>query len=446
MPIHRSVKTLISKAGWHAYNTYRKGVHYHFKLSRAAALLDAPRETIEAYQAERLEKLLQHAYQTTSYYRELLKTETPDISQIPPLEKQDIREQLERLCSTAFTEEQRIENATGGATGTPLTFYQDRNYWNQRNLSVYYFDRWAGWNFGQPQLVIWGAPVDLEDDGHWKRRLGNFWRNQRWLNGFHLTDKAMLAVFEQMDQSPPQTILAYPSSLYQFATFLSDNGLIPKWNLKGIITSAEMLYPHYRALVEIIFKAEVHNRYGGREVGLIGMECAEGRMHINCRDIYLEIDSPDPYSEPGEILVTQLNNYAMPFIRYRIGDVGRLSDEPCPCGNGLPILAELLGRTTATFRTRMGTFIHGGYFTRQFYGVKGVNQFQIIQETLKHCVLKVVVNGQWTEATHRHLVQCIQKVLGEDVVVTVKFVEDIPVPASGKRQYTISKVGAPATH
>ena len=440
MPIHRFTKKLLSKAAWHAYNTYRKGVHYPFKCLRAAALLDAPRETIEAFQAKRLEKLLRHAYRTTPYYHKLLKTETPDISQIPPLEKQDIREQLENLCSTAFTAAQRIQNATGGSTGTPLQFYQDRNYWNQRNLSVYYFDRWAGWNFGDPQLIIWGAPADFKNDGHWEHRLGNFWRNQYWLNGFHLTDQAMLTTFEQMNRYPPRTILAYPSSLYQFALFLSENALIPQWNVKGIITSAEMLHPHYRALAEIVFKAKVYNRYGGREVGLIGMECAEGRMHINCRDLYLEIDSPDPYSEPGEILVTQLNNYAMPFIRYRIGDIGRFSDESCPCGNNLPVLAELLGRTTATFRTKTGTFVHGGHFTRQFYGLKGVNQFQLIQETFKHCVLKLVVSTQWEEETRDVLVQKIQRILGEDVVVTVKLVEDIPLSPSGKREYTISKV------
>jgi len=440
MPIRRYAKTLFSKTAWHAYNSYRKGARYRSRFSQTAAVLDAPRETIAAFQNEQLEKLLRHAYQTTPYYRELLKTETPELSQIPPLEKKNIRAQLDELCSTAFTADQRIENATGGSTGTPLVFYQDRNYWNQRNLSVYYFDRWAGWKFGEPQLIIWGAPVDLKDDGHWKHRLGNFWRNQYWLNGFHLTDAAMLAMFEQMNQDLPQTILAYPSSLYQFATFLSNNGLIPKWKLKGIISSAEMLYPHYRALAEIIFKARVHNRYGGREVGLIAMECAEGRMHINAHDLYLEIESPDPYTEPGEILITQLNNYAMPFIRYRIGDVGLLSAEPCPCGNDLPVLAELLGRSTATFRTRTGTLIHAGYFTRQFYGVKGVEQFQIIQETLKHCVLKVVVNRQWTEATRHSLVQCIQKALGDDVVVTVELVDYMPVPASGKREYTISKV------
>ena len=440
--LHRFTKRLLSKVAWRAYNTYRKGLRYRSELSRTVALLDAPRETIEAFQAERLEKLLQHAYQTTPYYRELLKTENPDISQIPPLEKQHVREQLDRLCSTAFTKEQRIENATGGSTGTPLTFYQDRNYWNQRNLSVYYFDRWAGWNFGDPQLIIWGALSDLEDDGDWKHRLSNFWRNQYWLNGFHLTDVAMRATFEKMNLCHPRTVLTYPSSLYQFAKFLFENGLTPRWGLKGIISSAEMLHPHYRTLAETLFRTKVYNRYGGREVGLIAMECAAGRMHINARDLYLEIDSPDPYTEPGDILITQLNNYAMPFIRYRIGDIGRLSDEVCPCGNALPILAELLGRTTATFRTRTGTLIHGGYFTQQFYGIDGVTQFQIIQETLKHCVLKVVVNEKWTEATHHYLVQGIRKALGTSVVVTVEFVEDIPLSPSGKREYTISKITA----
>ncbi len=430
----------MSKAAWLAYNTYRKGISYRSQLSKTAALLNAPRADILAFQNEQLEKLLRHAYHTTPYYRELFKTESPDISQIPTLEKSNIREQLERLCSEAFPQEERIKNATGGSTGAPLTFYQDRNYWNQRNLSVYCFDRWAGWDFGEPQLIIWGALADLEGDEHWKYQLNNFWRNHYWLNGFHLTDATMRTAFRQMDKSHPQTILAYPSSLYQFAAYLFENSLVPKWDLKGIITSAEMLHSHYRSFAESVFGTKIYNRYGGREVGLIAMECIAGHMHINCRDLYLEIDSPDPYTQPGDILITQLNNYAMPFIRYRIGDIGRLSDETCPCGNQLPILAELLGRSTATFRTKTDTLIHAGYFTQQFYNVIGVDQFQLIQESLKHCVLKVVINTQWTETARRYMVQKIQGALGADVIVTVKLVEEIPLPASGKREFTISKV------
>ena len=440
MPIRSTTKRLMSKAAWLAYNTYRKGISYRSQLSKTAALLNASRADILAFQKERLEKLLRHAYLTTPYYRELFKTESAHISQILPLEKKNIREQLERLCSEAVPKEQRIKNATGGSTGAPLTFYQDRNYWNQRNLSVYYFDQWAGWDFGERQLIIWGALSDVEKNRNWKHHLNNFWRNHYWLNGFHLTDATMRAAFRQMNRRHPQTILAYPSSLYQFATFLFKSDLAPKWNLKGIITSAEMLHLHYRDLAETVFGTKVYNRYGGREVGLIAMECAERRMHINCRDLYLEIDSPDPYTEPGDILITQLNNYAMPFIRYRIGDLGRLSDEVCPCGNQMPILAELLGRSTATFRTRTGALIHGGYFTQQFYNVIGVDQFQLIQESLKHCILKVVINTQWTEAARQYMVQKIQGVLGADVIVTVKFVDEIPLPTSGKREFTISNL------
>ena len=430
----------MSKVAWNAYNTYRKGTSYRSQLSRTAALFNASRADILAFQRAQLEKLLRHAYQTTPYYRELFKVESPNISQIPTLEKSNIREQLEDLCSEAVPQKHRIKNATGGSTGTPLTFYQDRNYWNQRNLSVYYFDRWAGWNFGERQLIIWGALSDVGVSRDWKHQLNNFWRNHYWLNGFHLTDASMRTAFQKMSRWRPQTILAYPSSLYQFARFIFENGLKPWWSLKGIISSAEMLHSHYRALAETIFGTKVYNRYGGREVGLIAMECEAGHMHINCRDLYLEIDSPNPYTIPGDILITQLNNYAMPFIRYRIGDIGRLSDEVCLCGNQLPILAELLGRSTATFRTSTGTLIHAGYFTQQFSNVIGVDQFQLIQESLKHCVLKVVINTQWTEAARRYMVQKIQEALGADVIVTVKFEKEIPLPTSGKREFTISKV------
>ena len=101
MPIHSTTQKLMSKAAWHAYNTYRKGVSYRSQLSKTAALLSAPREDILAFQREQLAKLLQHAYRTTPYYRELLKTESSHISQIPTLEKRNIREQLEQLCSEA---------------------------------------------------------------------------------------------------------------------------------------------------------------------------------------------------------------------------------------------------------------------------------------------------------------------------------------------------------
>ena len=125
--------------------------------------------------------------------------------------------------------------------------------------------------FGEPQLIIWGSLADVNENGNWKQNLNRYWRNQHWLNGFNLTDSAMHTIFNKMQQRQPKTILTYPSSLYQFAKFLSDNNLAQKWDLKGIISSAEMLHLHYRSLAETVFNTKIYNRYGGREVGLIAM-------------------------------------------------------------------------------------------------------------------------------------------------------------------------------
>lgn len=454
MTITHSTKVLFSKAAWYTYNTYRKGLSFPLQLSKTAALFNSSRNTILSYQSRRVTQLIKHAFQTTPYYRDLLKenglrldelikeieSDIAELSIVPTLEKPTIRDQLQNLLSEISSDQTRIENATGGSTGTPLKFFQNRSYWNHRNFSVYYFDRWGGWNFGEPQLVIWGASRDLRADSQWKQRINRYWRNQFWLDGFHLTASTMNSAFMKMEQWKPKTILAYPSSIYQFAEYLNEKSLKPCWNLKGIITSAEMLHPHCRSLVESVFGTKIYNRYGGREVGLIAMECAEGRMHINCRDLLLEIDSPDPYHIPGDILITQLNNYVMPFIRYRIGDIARLSDEICPCGNQLPILTELLGRSTATFRTESGTLVHGGYFTQQFYKIDGVSQFQLIQETYKNCQLKLVINEKWIEKTGDKLIKIIQEKLGPDVSVNVEYVEEIPLAKSGKREYTISRL------
>ncbi|MCG9127108.1 phenylacetate--CoA ligase family protein [Candidatus Poribacteria bacterium] len=451
MSITRSAKKIISTAAWSAYNFYRLGKYFKSDYHDVSELFNAQRPRIRHHQVDSLRVLINFSKESTPYYTNLLEgididlyehitDEEIDLSFLPPLEKHQIRNHLDELCSTRFKTKERIKNATGGSTGTPLTFYQSRGYWNYRNLSVYYFDRWAGWDFGEPQLVIWGSQVDMKNGGKWIKNLNWYWRNQYWLNGFHLTESEMYNTYQRMQKFQPTTILAYPSSLYQFALFLSENNLNPNWNLNGIISSAEMLHSHYRSIAETVFQTKVYNRYGSREVGLIAMECDEGRMHINCSDMYLEIDSPDPYNQPGDILITQFNNYIMPFIRYRIGDIGRLSDEKCPCGNELPILAELWGRSTATFRTKEGKLIHGGYFTQKFYNLKGVSQFQLIQETLDQCSIKIIKDKEWNEDERLFIDSVIKECLGSDVSLSMEFVNEIPLPKSGKREFTISRV------
>ena len=449
MSIFRNTKTTFSKSAWCAYNTYRQGAHFRQNFAETEERLNGSRKAIVEFQWKHVRRMLEHAYETTTYYRALFDSlrirpeaiQNPlDFPRIPTLEKSTIRMRLDDFISTAFSKNQLKQNATGGSSGTPLIFYQDRGYWNKRNLSVYYFDQWAGWDFGERQLIIWGLPANRSEASGAKEQLNNYWRNHWWFNGFNMTEEKMVNVFKKMERWRPQSVLAYASSLFHFAQYLHQNGLTPDWGLKGIISSAEMMYPHYRQLAEQVFQAQVYNRYGSREVGLIAMECSAGRMHINCNDLYLEIDSDEPYTQPGEIIVTQLNNYGMPFIRYRIGDVGVLSDEVCPCGNRTLILGDLMGRTTAMFHSKDGRRIQGGFFTQQFYGIKTVNQFQLIQESYELCKLKLVVDDAFTDDSLGWIIHRIKDALGADVQVETDFVEKILQPPSGKMAYTISKV------
>lgn len=451
MSIIRYAKTTVSKSAWCGYNVYRQGVHFRRKLAETEERLNGSRQAIIEFQWNRARRMLKHAYETTTYYRTLFDSlgirpeairHASNFPLIPTLEKSTIRGRLGDFISTAFSKNQLKRNATGGSSGAPLIFYQDSGYWNKRNLSVYYFDRWAGWNFGERQLIIWGLPANQSIANGAKEKLNSYWRNHWRFDGFDVTEAKMVNLYKKMGRWRPQTILAYASSLYGFAQCLHQNRLTPDWELKGIISSAEMLHPHYRKLAEQVFQTQVFNRYGSREVGLIAMECGAGRMHINCNDVFLEIDSDDPYTHPGEIIITQLNNYGMPFIRYRIGDVGLLSNEVCPCGNRTPILGDLLGRTTATFRSKDGRRIHGGYFTQQFYGINTVDQFQLIQESYDLCKLKLVVDDAFTDETLGWIIRRIKDALGADVQVETEFVEKIPKPRSGKMAYTISKVRA----
>ena len=450
MPVLASTKAAFSKAAWGAYNRWRLGFGFRRELAELTARLNGSREAILDFQWRRLTKLLRHAYLTTPYYRTLFDAiklhpddiRTPqDLRHLPTLEKSTLQTRLDDLKSTAIPVSKMKRNATGGSSGTPVVFYQDRDYWNRRNLSVYYFDRWAGWDFGERQLIIWGAQVDVSNARRLTNRVNNLWRNHWWLDGFDLSESVMADAARRMGRWRPQTVLAYASSLHLFSCYLEEHGLDARgWGVKGIISTAEMLHPHYRKAAENAFGAKVYNRYGSREVGLIAMECSAGGLHLNCNDLFVEVDSPDPYTEPGDILVTQLNNDAMPFIRYRIGDVGVLSDRVCPCGNQLPVLKDLLGRTTATFRTREGKLIHGGYFTQQFYRIQSVKQFQLIQESYDRCTLKLVVRTEFKATDAEPLVVKIQEALGKQVDVQIEIVPSIPKPPSGKMAFTISRV------
>jgi len=154
----------------------------------------------------------------------------------------------------------------------------------------------------------------------------------------------------------------------------------------------------------------------------------------------LDGDVPAQPGQRGEIVVTDLMNFGMPFLRYRMGDVGTLSSDECSCGRGLPMLRSVEGRVSDFLIAADGTKIHGEYYTHLFYGVPGIRQFQIIQESMVEVRVRLVADEALSSDLLAPIVGEIENSLGGTTSVKVEYCDKISPTGSGKYLFTISKV------
>ena len=195
-----------------------------------------------------------------------------------------------------------------------------------------------------------------------------------------------------------------------------------------------------RSEIEEQFGADVFNFYGSREVGAIAGECVKGRLHVFAMNNVVEVldqwDKRTEAGQHGDIVVTNLHNYAMPVIRYRIGDSGALGSSDCECGSRLPVLDNLSGRVTDHFQADDGGLVHGEYFTHLFYFRDWVDQFQVLQLKVKLVRVLVVPAAQPDAAEVAEITEKIRTVMGDDCAVEWRYVESIAPTEQGKQIYT----------
>jgi len=225
--------------------------------------------------------------------------------------------------------------------------------------------------------------------------------------------------------------------------------------LKVVCTTGEPLFDHQRQLIGEAFGAPVANEFGSRDIGFTAHETPEGQLLLMSESIILEVldeqGLPVAPGETGEAVMTALESFAQPFIRYRTGDVVRLSDEPCRDGRGLHVIEEVVGRSTDFVVRADGAIMHALSVIYVLRAVPGVGEFKIVQHSVRDLEVLVVPNTRWEESGLATIDSGLQQRLGKDVRITIRLVEAIPPEASGKHRYVISHVTLPnglkmATH
>jgi phenylacetate-CoA ligase len=335
-----------------------------------------------------------------------------------------------------------VRDMTGGSTGSPMVFYYDENRRDSRTAAAMRHDRWTGWDIGQKMGVLWGAPRDLAQSPALKDRARD-WILQRsiLLDASAIDDTRLRAFHERLLRQRPPFLLAYANTLALFARFLRDAGLRPA-QPRAIICSGELLTAESRMLIEETFGAPVFNRYGSREFSVIASECDrhEG-LHVNAENLFVEVfcDGEPALDREGEIVVTDLRNFAMPLIRYRTRDVGVMSSRACSCGRGLPLMQLTGGRVTDFLTANGGRRVSGiALATYGITNIPGIRQIQFVQDRLGSVTARIVKGPEWSEGTLPTLFARLRGFLGESMEVKAEFTNAIPLEASGKYRFTIS--------
>ncbi|QBQ54486.1 phenylacetate--CoA ligase family protein [Nitrosococcus wardiae] len=416
------------------------------------------RPEIERLQGTKLKALLRVAYDHCPWHRKRIQEagleldgETPltlqDLRRLPTMNKQDALENRDEMTWQGVPGGAFKYN-TGGSSGEPLIFYFGR--WRQASDAAGRMRarRWWGIEVGEPEVYLWGAPVELDKTDRVKA-IRDRLLNQLVLNAFEMSPGNMDTYLEAIQAFKPKCLYGYASSMALLAAHARERHtklILP--SLKAVCTTGEPLYPYQQALIEKVFGAPVANEFGSRDIGFTAHETPQGQVLLMSESIILEVLDPEGQpvgeGELGEAVMTGLCSEAQPFIRYRTGDIVRQSNDTCQRGRGLHVIGEVIGRSTDFIVRSDGAIMHALAVIYVLRAIEGVAEFKLIQHTVRDVEVLLVPSRSWQAEANPQIIKGLQARLGDEVRVQIRLLDQIPPEISGKHRYVVSHVPLPA--
>jgi phenylacetate-CoA ligase len=415
------------------------------------------REELERLQMQKLTQLIRVAAAHSPWHAERIQATGVDVSpgaqmtldelrKLPLMTKQDARTGVDRIRWGGVPGGSFRYN-TGGSSGEPLIFYFGR--WRQASDAAGRIRarRWWGVEVGDREVYVWGAPAELNKRDRIKTMRDGL-LNQLVLNAFAMSTVNMDAYLDAVQAFRPKCVYGYASSVALLAARAKTRGLRMRLpDLCVVCTTGEPLYPHQRTLIEDVFGVPVANEFGSRDIGFTAHETPHGQMLLLSESIILEVLDREGRAvaggEFGEAVMTGLCSDAQPFIRYRTGDMVRLSPQDCPDGRGLHVLGEVMGRTTDFVVRPDGVIMHALAVIYVLRAVEGIAEFKLIQHAVRDVEVLLVTDAKWTATCRDQVLAGLAARLGSEVRISLRLVEAIPVEASGKRRHVESHVPLP---
>jgi len=421
-------------------------------LKEAEQVLSLSSEEVREKQWEKLKVLLEHAYEQVPYYRQLWDglglppskiNSLDDFSKLPILTKDIVRQEYDNLIAANYRGKSKTKS-TGGSTGQPFSYEYTYESHKKREAIAMRGYGMAGAGLGVKTWQLWGQ--DLIHPGWFKstkNKMFHRFYNRKIANSFAMSTENLQSYVDDYNKFRPSAIVSYTSPLVQLAEFIINNKLTVH-RPDTILTGAEPLYEFQREIIEKAFQAQVHNTYGCREVMLIASECDEQNgLHINSDHLVVEVINSTGMpviEETGQIIVTDLSNYAMPLIRYENGDQAILADETSDNLFPFPKLRSLEGRKLDVIKTPDGRLLPGEFFPHLLKDFVGIRKFQIVQKKLNELNIAIVKSHSFGKSEEESILGIIKNHVGDEVEVIISYPNEIPLTKSGKFRVTISEL------
>jgi phenylacetate-CoA ligase len=398
----------------------------------------------------RLIGLLQYANESCPYYQEIFSTHNisvktlEDFKQIPYLDKRIIKQHLDKIISQKIkSTELRISN-TGGSTGEPLEFYTDLYSSAVDNAHHKFLYHLMGFKKGDIIVSSGGiklSPKLLQKNIYWyKYPKGTVWGH--WgFSALYLSKKNIKFYIDKIIELKPSIFRGYPSFFNELSLYILENKIRFNFDIKGLNLTAEYCSNEQRNNIENAFNSKVYFEYGQSEKTVYCFSDGSSYFYKSSPIYgYIEVlnDKGEGVllGEEGEVIVTSLCNFAVPFIRYRTGDRAILKSK----FGGIIEFETISGRTQDFIMDNKNQkiFLTALIFGQHFKAFKNILQWQIVQERIGFIEINIVKNTLYSENDEKEIITKIKTIADVDMIVN--YVEDVNRTKSGKRPFVIQKL------
>ncbi len=396
-------------------------------------------EKRRAWRLKRLGDILEYAWNKVPFYREYWGDHGVDffrprsleeLEKYPILTKEIFRTNAPLICSTELNNIRYRTWHTGGTTGEPVHYYRDLEQWVL--CEAFHLWGWTqlGYSFGDPVGVLAGGSL-IPEKTSFEGVIRKWLHNRIFLFGIAMNKELALRYYKIFLNKKIKYLYGYPSIIYLFGRYLKKYGFsIP--SLKAVITTAEMLTNHYRNGIEQSLGCVVFDNLGCNDGGYEAYECHHHHgYHYNDLQSILEVEKSES-SDFGKLLITNLWNRSMPFIRYENGDIVTLGNQSCPCGVPFPLISSIQGRTADILYFANGKSLAGPGLTLIFAKMD-IHSWQIVQTGPLELEIRIVSFSKSKNAQYEKEIQKILAYhLGDEVKLKIRFVSELERTSAGK--------------